>query len=157
MTEELNYKTMIQKDFNRLEKASLKSEDVKKKLISKLEVIINELKIDPNNSKPKKMEAQMSIINSYVSLLDSYEKQIRDTLKSKQKQQEMINVDNTGALITKLLTKISNGTNEIEKIDEKVNDAALEKAIKEKKIEVNDGEIDINAKIESLEEILSES
>jgi hypothetical protein len=134
--------------------ASLKSEDIKKKLIKKLNVITDELVIDPNNEKPKQLEAKMNIINSYVSLLDSYEKQIRDTLKSKQKQQDSENANNSGALIAQILRKVSDDIGTVENAEASLDDSILEKKIQDNKLEITDGELDKDAEIASLEDVL---
>ena len=139
--EQINYQNTIQQDFNRLENISIRAEDLKLNVINKLSPIIGDMEIDPDNS-PKKTEAKMGIVNSYLSLLDSYEKQVRDTIKAKQKQQELENDDSIGELVTTLLSDLNK-----EKLNNKEiaqeDDVKLETKVDEYKIVVNDGELEV--------------
>lgn len=153
MSEIIDYKSSIQEDFSRLDLISKEAEDLKLNVISKLTGIVNDLDINPNTDSPRKIEVQMGVVNSYVSLLDSYEKQVRDTIKTKQKHDDIESLDNVSELVTNLLLSIKDDKLPNEKLKDVKDDNELTKVIKENNIEISDGELESNSRVNIIGEL----
>jgi len=156
---------MIQRDISRLEEVSNRSLAIKERLINKLSSIVEKMKLDPDDEKTSRLEAKISLINSVNSLLTEYEKQFRDTVKTKAR----INIDNDmkdnlSSVVTSVLKEITNNIGKVSPSDdsEQVSiseiDEHVESLLKEKNIDISKEEtspVDTNIP-ENLDEIVSE-
>lgn len=157
MNDTIDYENEIQNDFERLDRVSNKAENLKLTVINKLASVVDELAIDPNNDKPRDIEAKIGIVNSYVSLLDSYEKQVQNVAKIKQKHIDDETSDNVQKLVTKLLLSIKDNTNPTSTIKDVKDDNILDEKIIDNDIQITKGELETNSKVDIMKEIKDDS
>lgn len=144
----LDIETKLQKAFDRLEKISIESENIKKQLIDKLSPEILALEFDFNNAKPRDIESKTTALNTFVSLVDSYEKNIRDTVKVSQKAQENETNETNAETIVELLKTIDLKNTNTAKVSDSVDDQIIDEKVKKLGIEISNGELETNNKIE---------
>lgn len=73
------------KDMEKLEEYQLSTHNRRLKVIDKLEATVDAMILDPNNEKASVIEAKMGIINTYLSAVDSTDKQKMELFKTKAK------------------------------------------------------------------------
>lgn len=125
-----------------LSNTSFSLQQKKEKVLEKLLVTIDKMSLDPETNSSKITDAKSAIINTFISLSSSIEKERRDTLKFESKHQLMNDIqDNISHVIVEMFQKF--GTPEGQSVDTATKnvDTYVEDDIKNKNIKVSDDEI----------------
>jgi hypothetical protein len=140
----------LQMAFDRLSKISNESENLKKELIDKLKPKILELDINFED-KPRNNEVKIAAVNTYVNLIDSYEKSVRDTVKVTQKEKEnkdnKANAENTTAIL-KAINLVDKNVPLVENNDNSIIDTKA----KEQNIVITEGELEKSSDVSDFTE-----
>lgn len=160
ISDNYNYEDEIKKEIIALSNISNDLQSKKEKILNKVINSIDKMSLDLDNEKPKKIEAKNAIINSSISLMDSIEKQKRDTLKFKANYDAIQKSnDDMAKLITSILNRIDldKSDNKLKTIVESLDnvDESIKEELTNNNIEINDEEISLDESKEDVDKVLN--
>jgi len=160
ISDNYDYEDEIKKEIIALSNVSNDLQSKKEKILNKVIDSIDKMSLDLDNEKPKNIEAKNAIINSSISLMDSIEKQKRDTLKFKANYDAIQKSnDDMAKLITSILNRIDldKSDNKLKTIVESLDnvDENIKEELTNNNIEINDEEISLDESKEDVDKVLN--
>ena len=160
ISDNYDYEDEIKKEIIALSNVSNDLQSKKEKILNKIIDSIDKMSLDLDNEKPKNIEAKNAIINSSISLMDSIEKQKRDTLKFKANYDAIQKSnDDMAKLITSILNRIDldKSDNKLKTIVESLDnvDENIKEELTNNNIEINDEEISLDESKEDVDKVLN--
>lgn len=136
--------TSIRTDMEKMDKIFDRTYTVREKIISKLESIVDTMKIDPDD-KPSSIEAKVGIINTLASQLNDTDKQQLNRVGIKSKiEAEESDTDHKKAVAEYLKNMSHRKENYTPWSNEEVEEE-LEQTLEEHDIHISDAELKIDA------------
>jgi len=145
----------IAEDIKLLNEFASNNHDVRKKIITKLEDVVDSLDLNPNEDKAMLTEAKLGVINTLLKALEDSESSKISLIKVKQKSKADQEREDDLKMISRTVveyvksisTNMSKPTN-----TNPMDDSKLDKALSDANIEILDGELELpNATAKDIE------